>query len=702
MLPLDNLHHKYVPRNNSSKWRFITLSKYYLNNILRFNKQWLSIMLKIICVGIILLIAFRIIISARNTNMTQNVEKTAVNANTKLHNLNMNNNNSIDLVSKKTRNIDSSIQDDDFNKKLQYIIESESFDEKNDELLNEDSLIEYLMNDHQINEKFNTLKLIKQKFKRKFEKPKSNDFDTLKKHREDSEIERLSNHNISFLSIYKLEDDIRKLLEEKFGSGLKKQINNLFKDEDEYQFRNPLDPIDSRLLIDQNDRAERIKFAFLHAWNGYSKYAWGHDEVNPITNQPYDSWGSLGATIVDSLDTLYLMGLNDEFEKCKDFVRRIRFDQDAFVSFFETSIRYLGGLLGAFDLSKDKIFLVKAKELADRLLPAFDSPSGLPYHQVNLKTGEVRNPSWTGSKSILSEVGSVQLEWKYLSHHTDTSLYWDKVEKVMKVLEKAKRDHSGLFPLLIDERTGEFSGSKVSWGGLGDSFYEYLLKQFLLTNKVEKNYEEMYINAVLDMKKYLMKKSVKGDLFIAEMEFDSTQNDFEHLACFIPGMLVLGAEEIYSRRIDENLAVKLLETCVSMYTDNESGLPPDHIRFRTEGIDRNYDVINGKYILRPETIESLYYLYKHTGDEKWREIAWEIFLNIEKHCKTDSAFSGIVDATKSNDNLEKNAAMETFFTAETLKYLYLIFKPNLINLQEKVITTEAHILSRFNKKEFKN
>jgi hypothetical protein len=97
------------------------------------------------------------------------------------------------------------------------------------------------------------------------------------------------------------------------------------------------------------------------------------------------NWLQQGLTLVDSLDTLHIMGLHDEFKRARDWVASsLNFDNGRGVSLFETVIRILGGLLSAFDFSKDRVFLDKAKDLGDRLLPAFNTPTGLPNAEINL------------------------------------------------------------------------------------------------------------------------------------------------------------------------------------------------------------------------------------------------------------------------------------------------------------------------------
>ena len=149
-----------------------------------------------------------------------------------------------------------------------------------------------------------------------------------------------------------------------------------------------LPPKDGSLTFSgpQNDRQEAVVAAFTHAWDGYKRYAWGHDHLKPISKSG-QNWFGLGLTIVDSLDTMYMMGLDEEFDRARDWVEHsLSFsDKDKDVNLFETTIRVLGGLLSTFHLSGDKIFLEKAKGLGDRLMGAFSSPSGIPYSDVNLQ-----------------------------------------------------------------------------------------------------------------------------------------------------------------------------------------------------------------------------------------------------------------------------------------------------------------------------
>jgi mannosyl-oligosaccharide alpha-1,2-mannosidase len=229
------------------------------------------------------------------------------------------------------------------------------------------------------------------------------------------------------------------------------------------------------------ERKNRVKTAFLHSWNAYKRDAWGKDEYHPITK-----YGSnmirkgQGFTIVDSLDTILLMGLEEEFKEAKDWVRNeLDFDQDGEVNLFETTIRVLGGLLSAYDQSKnDPIFLRKAVDLADRLLGAFETPTGIPYASVHLRDRR-GVPGHDRGVSSTAEVASLQLEFKYLSFLTGDEKYWKAVENVvLKIKEMDSLD--GLVPIYINPNTGHFQGGEIRLGSRGDSYYGTFFFLFLL------------------------------------------------------------------------------------------------------------------------------------------------------------------------------------------------------------------------------
>jgi len=219
-------------------------------------------------------------------------------------------------------------------------------------------------------------------------------------------------------------------------------------------------------------RKNRVKEAFQNSWSAYRRDAWGKDEYHPISKRGSNMIRSgQGFTIVDSLDTILLMNLDTEFLEAKAWVRdELNFDQDGEVNLFETTIRVLGGLLSAYDQSgKDSVFLNKAVDLADRLMGAFDTASGIPYASVHLR--EKRGvPSHENGISSTSEVSTLQLEFKYLSYLTGDDKYWKVAEKVMLKMREIE-GLDGLVPIYIDPYKGTYHGGEIRLGSRGDSYY---------------------------------------------------------------------------------------------------------------------------------------------------------------------------------------------------------------------------------------
>jgi len=181
--------------------------------------------------------------------------------------------------------------------------------------------------------------------------------------------------------------------------------------------------------------AEKVRKEFLDSWRAYEQYAWGHDELRPLTKAPRDWYGeSLLITPVDSLPSLILLGFPDEAEKAKKLiVEKLSFDKDVNVKNFEITIRILGGLLSSYEMTGDKRLLDLADDLGKRLLPVFESPTGMPYMFVNLKTGKV-----SGEKSNPAEIGTLIVEFGTLSRHTKNPIYFAKAKRALGTYDDAK------------------------------------------------------------------------------------------------------------------------------------------------------------------------------------------------------------------------------------------------------------------------
>lgn len=446
-----------------------------------------------------------------------------------------------------------------------------------------------------------------------------------------------------------------------------------------------------------NSRQKAVVDAFQHGWQGYRRFAWGHDHLKPIS-QSYHDWFGLGLSIVDSLDTMYIMGLTKEYKEARDWVeKRLQFDINRDVNLFEVTIRVLGGLLSIYHLSGDNVFLEKAQDLGDRLLPCFESESGVPFSDINLFTKKAKAPKWSPDSST-SEVTTIQLEFRDLSRSTNNMKYEKAAARVSEhVHTLPKKD--GLVPIFINANSGQFrTYSTVTLGARGDSYYEYLLKQWLQTGRTIDYLRDDYIEAIQGVETHLVRKTVpNGYLFVGELLVGG--KDFkpkmDHLTCYLPGTLALGVHLGMPQK-HMQLAEQLLNTCYQTYAQQPTFLAPEITYFNIQGENSNdmYVKSNDAHsLLRPEFIESLWYMYQLTGNTTYQDWGWRIFQAIEKHAKTVNGYTSIGNV-RNPANLRPKDMMESFFLSETLKYLYLLFADDrkLIDLDKYVVNSEAHPL----------
>lgn len=446
-------------------------------------------------------------------------------------------------------------------------------------------------------------------------------------------------------------------------------------------------------------RRDHVKQMMKHAWENYVTYAWGKNELRPVSKRGHSASifgsSSMGATIVDAMDTLYIMGMDEEFEKGKEWIAgNLDMNQmSGDVSVFETNIRYVGGLLTAYAFTGDELFKKKATHIVDKLLPAFDTPTGIPFALVNMRAGNAKNFGWaSGGSSILSEFGTLHMEFAYLSDITGNPIYRKKVEKIRETIRQVERPKN-LYPNYLHPKTGKWGQQHTSVGALGDSFYEYLLKEWLRSGKRDKQAKEMFDEAATDIEEMLIQKSASGLTYIAEWKYGRLEHKMDHLACFAGGMYGLAAEMEKDKNSDRwmNIAKGITHTCHESYDRTDTKLGPEAFRFSDAVEARALKQNERYYILRPETVESYFLMWRLTKDPKYREWGWEMVQALDKHCKVDGGYSGIRNVYQVGGN--KDDVQQSFFLAETLKYLYLLFSDDdLISLNQWVFNTEAHPL----------
>ncbi|XP_039153007.1 mannosyl-oligosaccharide alpha-1,2-mannosidase IA isoform X2 [Drosophila simulans] len=447
------------------------------------------------------------------------------------------------------------------------------------------------------------------------------------------------------------------------------------------------------------ERRQKVKEMMEHAWHNYKLYAWGKNELRPLSQRPHSAsiFGSydLGATIVDGLDTLYIMGLEKEYREGRDWIER-KFSLDnisAELSVFETNIRFVGGMLTLYAFTGDPLYKEKAQHVADKLLPAFQTPTGIPYALVNTKTGVAKNYGWaSGGSSILSEFGTLHLEFAYLSDITGNPLYRERVQTIRQVLKEIEKP-KGLYPNFLNPKTGKWGQLHMSLGALGDSYYEYLLKAWLQSGQTDEEAREMFDEAMLAILDKMVRTSPGGLTYVSDLKFDRLEHKMDHLACFSGGLFALGAATRQNDYTDKYMEVGkgITNTCHESYIRAPTQLGPEAFRFSEAVEARALRSQEKYYILRPETFESYFVLWRLTHDQKYRDWGWEAVLALEKHCRTAHGYCGLRNVYQQEP--QKDDVQQSFFLAETLKYLYLLFSDDsVLPLDEWVFNTEAHPL----------
>lgn len=423
--------------------------------------------------------------------------------------------------------------------------------------------------------------------------------------------------------------------------------------------------------VDRSALAEQVRAEFMHAWTGYKTHCWGHDDLKPLSRTCRDWYGeTLLMTAVDSLDSLYMLGFKQEADTTREYiVKNLSFDKSIEVQNFEITIRILGGLLSAYQMSNDKRLLDLADDLGRRLLPVFDSPTGMPYKYVDLKTGKTRDPI-----SNPAETGTLLLEFGTLAKLTGKTVYYAKAKRALVETYK-RRSAIGLVGTNINVETGEWTNTASHVSGEIDSYYEYLYKCWQLFGDGE--CRQMWDTSIAAINRYLADE-IDGGLWYGHADMNTgsrTATTTGALDAFFPGLLVISGDIPRARRLQDSL--------YKMWQAN--GIEPEVYDYRTSTI------VHAGYPLRPEIVESTYYLYRSTGDPIYLAMGKQMWGDLMKNCRTETAYAGL----KSVVTKEKQDYMHSFLFAETFKYFYLLFADRkLIDAKRTIFTTEAHPIRR--------
>jgi hypothetical protein len=419
--------------------------------------------------------------------------------------------------------------------------------------------------------------------------------------------------------------------------------------------------------------SDNVKKETLRTWHAYCKYAWPHDGLLPISGSFLDWYSeSINISPIDSYSTLKLMGFDEDTKRIENFVvDSLDFNKDIFVKVFEVNIRLLGGLLYMYQATGDERVLQKAKSFADRLLPAFKSPTALPYYYVNLKTGATK-----GAVINVAEAGSYLFEFGILSYYTADPTYYQIAKTATKKIHSL-RSSIDLLGRDVNIESGKWELTHSMVGAYTDSYFEYLYKSWLLFHDPE-------IKAIWDVSVTAIQKYIAEEqdslLWYGKVDMYSGEKINSEITlwdAYFTALLALSG--------DLPRAKSSLDAWDYLWDKN--GLVPMVYDYKKDSI------VNPFYQLNPEVIESAYYLWHYTKDSVYYERIKKYYLDINRYCKTEIAYCHVENVVSKKQKDE----METFFIAENMKYFYLGFATDQnINPTDYVFSTEAHPFKKSN------
>ena len=413
------------------------------------------------------------------------------------------------------------------------------------------------------------------------------------------------------------------------------------------------------------------------SWHNYRQHSWGKDQIKPISGGsesfPLKN-DHLGLSLIEALDTLWVMGLDEEFRDGVDWVKRnLDFDVDGEVSVFETSIRLVGGLLSAWHACGDPVLLAKARDCADRLLPSFAaSPLGIPHRFINLRTGALR-----GQETNPAETGTFIPEFGFLSQATGDDRYRKAAKKALVSMFE-RRSKIGLLADSMDCLTGDWKSRRATIGPPSDSYYEYLWDGWDLLG--DRDCLAMYRTCTAAILRH-QPQTIGGRLWFVDVDFETGKRinwDQDELSSFYGGLLAQGG------------AVREGATYTRSWADvqNQFGVLPEE-----------YDAATGKVLsatnaLRPELADAAFNLWLLDRREEWRIVASDHYLAMKRWNKTRYGYATLADVT-ANPKLRSDHC-PGYWWSEQMKYYYLIFSDTpRFDYQRNYLSTEGNVLRGF-------
>lgn len=427
-----------------------------------------------------------------------------------------------------------------------------------------------------------------------------------------------------------------------------------------------------------------VREVFRKNWQSYRKYAWKQDALLPVSGGSKEQFSGWAATLVDSLDTLWLMGLRNEFDEAVQAVSEIDFGQASSpkVNIFETNIRYLGGLISAYDLSGREVLLTKAIELGNFIYAGFNTASGMPVDFIDFAAAKAGEQLDNEERVVSASPGTLSLEMTRLSQLTGDPKYYNAINRVMELFfrDQNKTELPGVWPMWVSMKKQDVvTGSQFTLGGSQDSLYEYLPKMYQLLGGGDEKYETMTKTFLRTADEHFLYRPMlpnRNDILMpgnVNMKSGKPELDpeTEHLSCFIGGTFGLGGK-LLNKKIEVVIGEKLARGCAFAYKSFATGLMPERINM-VPCPDRNMCVWaeeewqeevskrpewqphlpkgfttakDPRYILRPEAIESIFYMYRITGRKEYQDIAWDMFTSIVAATEVPLGNAAVVDVTQ--------------------------------------------------------
>ncbi|WP_235215582.1 glycoside hydrolase family 47 protein [Phaeacidiphilus oryzae] len=420
--------------------------------------------------------------------------------------------------------------------------------------------------------------------------------------------------------------------------------------------------------------AAAVREEFLHAWNGYKKFAWGHDQVLPVSggyNEFFADGHPIGLSIIEALDTHYLLGLDQELAISKKWITsELSLDIDADFHVFEAIIRVVGGLLSGYMTTRDSKLLDLAVDAADRLMPAFTkSPTGMPYTQCNMATGEVH-----GNTPPLAEIGTNILEFGMLSKLTGDSKYYDAAKKAYRAA-MTQVSPIGLLPTYLDVETGlPTDGTDQAPNPPVDSFYEYLWGGWTMFG--DRELLTWYRQTTAAILKHMAVRS-GGHLWFQQVDYKTgkpTGSSASELAAFYAGLLGKGGD-----LTDGDAYYDSWTSVLDKYP-----VLPEEIDYSTGA------VTSASNNMRPEYVNSSFDLYQKTRHPKYRATAYQYFIGM-KNLRVANGYTIANDVTTSP--MQLGDLTQAYWFSENMKYLYLTFADTpRYDYRTGYLTTEGNII----------